>query len=126
MAIYCVLLLGGIVAMAAQILADPGSTIPTLGARRAIAAVMGSLLVTYPRDRIRTIVFLGFFATVALIPAALLIGIWFITQILSASIAPITDMDMGGVAYLAHIGGGIFGAVAARWFEDPGRLADRI
>jgi membrane associated rhomboid family serine protease len=118
-------LVGGVVAMVAQILANPASTVLMLGASGAIAAVMGGFLVTYPRDRIRTLLFFGFFVTVAFVPAALLIGVWFVLQILSASAGAITDMDMGGVAYLAHIGGGIFGAVTVRWFEDPQRIVGR-
>jgi len=119
-------LLGGIVAMAAQVIAMPTATVPTLGASGAIAAVMGAFLVTYPRDRIRTVLFLGFFATMTFIPAVVLIGFWFVFQVLSAGIGKIAHTDQGsGVAYLAHIGGAIFGALAARLFEDPQRVADR-
>ena len=114
-------LAGGIVAMCAQIAADPGSIVPNLGASGAIAAVMGAFLVTYPRDKIRTIVFLGWFAQVTFIPAALLIGLWFVIQLLDFGV--IADVQSGGVAYLAHIGGMIFGAVTARLFEDQRRLA---
>ena len=114
-------LLGGIVSMLAQIAADPGSTIPNLGASGAIAAVMGAFLVTYPRDRIRTLLFIGWFVDVTFIPAALLIGFWFVTQLFSLGV--VADVQSGGVAYLAHIAGVIFGALAARLFEDPRRLA---
>lgn len=113
-------LIGGAVAMAAQVAADPGSTIPNLGASGAIAAVMGAFLVTYPRDRIRTILFFGWFIRVTFIPAALLIGLWFLIQLLS--LGAVADVQSGDVAYLAHIGGMIFGAVTARLFEDPRRL----
>jgi membrane associated rhomboid family serine protease len=118
-------LAGGIVAMAAQIAAMPHSTVPTLGASGAIAAVMGAFLVTYPRDRIRTVLFLGVFANVTFIPAIVLIGLWFVYQLLAAGIGSIAPVDNGGVAYLAHVGGAVFGALAARWFEDPQRLAER-
>src|SRR5271165_2441711 len=67
-------LAGGVVAMLAQIAADPASRIPCLGASGAIAAVMGAFLVTYPRDKIRTVLFFGWFARITFIPAALLIG----------------------------------------------------
>ena len=116
-------LAGGIAAMLAQVAADPGSTVPNLGASGAIAAVMGAFLVTYPRDRIRTILFFGFIYRVTFIPAALLIGFWFLTQLLSLGV--IANTQSGGVAYLAHIGGIVFGAVTARLFEDPRRLAER-
>ena len=114
-------LCGGVVATLAQVAADPSSTIPNLGASGAIAAVMGAFLVTYPSDKIRTVLFFGWFVRITFIPAALLIGFWFLIQLLS--FGAVTDVQSGGVAYLAHISGIIFGAVTARLFEDPRRLA---
>ena len=114
-------LLGGIVAMLAQVAASPHSTIPCLGASGAIAAVMGAFLVTYPRDRIRTLLFFFVFVRISFIPAALLIGFWFLSQLFDAG--AVATVQTGGVAYLAHIGGSVFGAVTARLFEDPRRLA---
>lgn len=114
-------LLGGIVAMLAQVAAIPHSDIPNLGASGAIAAVMGAFLVTYPRDRIRTLLFFFVFVRVSFIPAALLIGFWFLSQLFDAG--TVAAVQTGGVAYLAHIGGCIFGAITARFFEDPRRLA---
>jgi rhomboid family protein len=111
---------GGGVAMLAQIAANSASTLPCLGASGAIAAVMGAFLVTYPRDRIRTVLFFGWFARITFIPAALLIGFWFLIQLLS--VGAVADVQSGGVAYLAHIGGIVFGAVTARLFEDPRQL----
>src|SRR5215469_17802158 len=97
-------LLGGAAAAFAQIAMDPGSTVPNLGASGAIAAVMGGFMVTYPRDRIRTLLFLGFFVRVTFIPAALLIGLWFLFQLVSVGVIAGRETG-GGVAYLAHIGG---------------------
>jgi len=114
-------IIGGLVAMTAQVVASPHSTVPNLGASGAIAAVMGAFLVTYPRDRIRAALFLFIFVRVTFIPAALLIGFWFLTQLFDAG--TVANVQGGGVAYLAHIGGFIFGAVTARLFEDPRRLA---
>jgi membrane associated rhomboid family serine protease len=114
-------LAGGVVSMLAQVAADPGSTVPILGASGAIAAVMGAFLVTYPRDKIRTVLLIGWFVQVTFIPAAVLIGFWFLIQLLSFGV--IADVQSGGVAYLAHISGIIFGAVTARLFEDPRLLA---
>jgi membrane associated rhomboid family serine protease len=114
-------LIGGIVAMAAQIAASPHSTVPNLGASGAIAAVMGAFLVTYPRDKIKSILMIFVFFRVTFIPAALLIGFWFLTQLFNAG--AVANVQTGGVAYLAHVGGFIFGAVTARLFEDPRRLA---
>jgi hypothetical protein len=65
-------LAGGFAAMVAQIAASPGSTVPELGASGAIAAVMGAFLVTYPRDKIRSLLVLFIFVTVTLVPASLL------------------------------------------------------
>jgi membrane associated rhomboid family serine protease len=113
-------ILGGLVAMLAQIVASPHSTVPNLGASGAIAAVMGAFLVTYPRDQIRSILVIFVFVRITLIPAAFLIGFWFLTQLFSAG--TVATAQGGGVAYLAHIGGTIFGAATARLFEAPQRL----
>lgn len=94
----------------------PHSTVPNLGASGAIAAVMGAFLVTFPRDEIRTILVIFIFIRVAYIPAVLLIGVWFLLQLWNAgAIAP---QEPNGVAYLAHIGGFMFGAVFARLFQS--------
>ncbi len=74
-------LAGGIVAMLAQVAVDPGSTVPTLGASGAIAAVMGAFLITYPRDKIRAVLIIGWLVRVTFIPAALFIGFWFVVQL---------------------------------------------
>jgi membrane associated rhomboid family serine protease len=114
-------LLGGLAATAAQVGVDPSSTVPNLGASGAIAAVMGGFLVSYPRDQIRSLLIIFVFVRVAYIPAALLIGVWFLTQLLS--LGAVTNTQTGGVAYAAHVGGFIFGAVATRLFESRQRLA---
>lgn len=114
-------LLGGLVAMLAQIAADPHSTVPNLGASGAIAAVMGAFLVTYPRDQIRSLLFIFIFGRITFIPAALLIGFWFLTQLFHAG--AVAQVQSGGVAYLAHVGGFIFGAVTGRLFERRMQLA---
>jgi membrane associated rhomboid family serine protease len=114
-------LLGGMVAMLAQVAASPHSTVPNLGASGAIAAVMGAFLVTYPRDRIKAVLFIFVFARITFIPAALLIGVWFLIQLAHAG--AVAQVQTGGVAYLAHVGGFIFGAVTAHFFENPRRAA---
>ncbi len=117
-------MLGGLAATFAQIIVDPSSTIPNLGASGAIAAVLGAFIITYPRDKIRTILFIGWFVLIRFIPAMLLIGLWFIIQLFS-QVGAMVSMQRGGVAYMAHIGGFIFGLVTVRIFEDPQRLARR-
>ena len=109
-------LVGGVVATLAQVAASPHSAVPNLGASGAIAAVMGAFLITYPRDRIRAILLIFVFVKVTFIPAALLIGFWFLTQFINAG--QVAQAQTGGVAYLAHVGGFIFGAATARLFES--------
>lgn len=108
-------LLGGFVAMLAQIIASPHSTVPNLGASGAIAAVMGAFIVTYPRDQIRSILLILVFVTITFIPAVVLIGFWFLIQLFNAG--AVAHVQTGGVAYLAHVGGFIFGAATCRLFE---------
>jgi len=115
-------LLGGVAAALTQVAASPDSTVPNLGASGAIAAVMGAFLVTYPRDQIRSLLVIFVFVDVAYIPAAVLIGLWFLIQALSLGQVAHQPEPSGGVAYAAHVGGFIFGAVTARLFE--GRALD--
>ncbi len=110
-------LLGGLAATFAQIVVDPTSTVPNLGASGAIAAVMGAFLVTYPTDQIRTVVVFGIFVKIAYIPAVVLIGLWFVSQLFS-QVGSLMTAQSDGVAYMAHIGGFIFGATMARLFEE--------
>jgi membrane associated rhomboid family serine protease len=115
-------LAGALVAMLAQIAADPHSTVPNLGASGAIAAVMGAFLITYPRDRIRSLLFFFVFFHVTFIPSALLIGVWFLTQLVSAGL--VATVQSGGVAYLAHVGGFLFGVITARLFRFSPTLGE--
>ena len=108
-------LLGGLAATLAQLVTGPTSTVPNLGASGAIAAVMGAFVVTYPRDRIRSLLFIFVFVRVTYLPAVLLIGFWFLTQLVS--LGAVTPEPAGGVAYAAHVGGFLFGAIATRLFE---------
>ena len=116
-------LAGGFIAMVVQVAASPASTVPNLGASGAIAAVMGAFLVTYPRDRMRSLLVIFIFVRVTMIPAALLIVVWFLIQLVNAG-AVINNVQTGGVAYLAHIGGFIFGAVTGRLFERRRPIAE--
>ena len=112
---------GGLVAMLAQLAVSPASTVPNLGASGAIAAVMGAFLVTYPRDQIRSILIIFIFVRITFIPAAFLIGFWFLIQIFNAG--SVAAVQAGGVAYVAHVAGALFGAITARLFVDPRRHA---
>jgi membrane associated rhomboid family serine protease len=113
--------LGGVAAAATQVAFNPHSTEPNLGASGAIAAVMGAFLVTFPRDNIRTILVIWIFIRVAYVPAVLLIGGWFLLQLWNAG--QIAPQESTSVAYLAHIGGFLFGMVFARLFEAGARAS---
>ena len=110
--------------MLAQVVADPHSTVPNLGASGAIAAVMGAFLVMYPRDQIKSILVIFIFVKITFIPACLLIGFWFLTQLINAG--QVAHAQSGGVAYLAHVGGFIYGVLIAQLFmHRAGVLRDR-
>ena len=101
----------------AQVLVRPDSTAPTLGASGAIAAVLGGYLVLYPRARIVSLVFIVFFVTIVEIPAVLLLGFWFLTQLYFGAAGLASPVGGGeGVAYFAHIGGFAFGLLLIRLF----------
>jgi membrane associated rhomboid family serine protease len=102
-------LVGGVVATFAQVALDTGSTTPTLGASGAIAAVLGAYAVLYPRARVVTLVFIIFFVTLLRLPALIVLGGWFLLQLLDFSQVGQIGDGGGGVAYLAHIGGFLFG-----------------
>jgi rhomboid family protein len=121
-------LLGGLAALGAQVLIDPNSTAPTLGASGAIAAVLGGYLVLYPRARVLTLIFIIFFVTIVELPAVYLLGFWFLEQLYFGA-AGLTSPGSGGsgIAYFAHVGGFVFGLALIRLFTrgrtpDPPRL----
>jgi len=106
-------LLCGIVAAFGQILIDPTSTLPTIGASGAIAGVMGAYFVLYPQSRVLTLIPLIIFWEVIELPAIILLGFWFLMQLFSAgAIAVTASTGGGGVAFMAHVAGFITGIVA--------------
>ena len=108
-------LLGGLVASLAQIIMTPAPYEPNLGASGAIATVMGAFLISFPYDRIRTLVILGFFVTITLVPSIVLVGLWFLLQLFS-EVGSLTQRQGAGIAYMAHVGGFIFGMLTGRLF----------
>lgn len=102
----------GFAASIAQILIDPSSPIPLVGASGAIAGVLGSYLVLFPNVKVRGIVPLGRVSTMAEWPAIAVLGLWFVTQLLQGfgSLGAGAEYG-GGVAFFAHIGGFVVGAV---------------
>ena len=98
----------GLAAHTLHIGMDPSSIIPTVGASGAISGVIGAYLIAYPRARVLTLVFLGFFIRMAVVPAFIIIVFWFVIQLVSAMVS-LGGMHGGGVAWFAHLGGFIAG-----------------
>jgi rhomboid family protein len=110
---------GGAVAGLTQVAIDPDSTVPLIGASGAIAATLGAYIVLFPGARITTLVFLGFFYQLIDVPALLVLGFWFVLQLLDG-IGSLGMESGAGVAFFAHIGGFVFGAGIA-WLLKVGR-----
>jgi len=108
-------LLTGSIASVAQVLASPNSPLPTIGASGAIAGVLGAYIVLFPNARVQTLIFLGYFARMAHLPALLVLGFWFVLQLFNGLLA-FGMMQMGGVAWFAHIGGFVAGLLLVRLF----------
>jgi membrane associated rhomboid family serine protease len=102
----------GIGAGITHIVANWGSSLPSVGASGAISGVMGAYIVLFPLSRILTLVPLLFFFFTVRIPALLMLGYWFAIQFLSG-VSTLGDTNQGGVAWWAHIGGFVLGAVVA-------------
>ncbi len=111
----CFYLICGVLAGLAQWYFSTMSNVPSLGASGAIAGVMGAYILKFPKAKIITIIPLGFFFPLLRIPALYFLGFWFLEQafngIASFEVQAAVGMDSGGVAYWAHAGGFIFGAI---------------
>ncbi len=106
-------LLGGVVASLTHLATNWGSELPTVGASGAIAAVLGAYLVLFPGSRIATFIPLGFFSRLTVLPAALVLGLWFVLQLFDGVLA-LGGADVGGVAVWAHIGGFVAGMMMVK------------
>ncbi len=115
-------LLCGLAAAAGQIIADPDSAIPMVGASGAIGGVMGAYVVLYPRVHVHMLIFLGFFITVIAVPAVFMLGYWLLMQVLGGFGS--LGQEGGGTAFWAHIGGFAAGAGLIFLFKDQ-ELVDR-
>ena len=107
-------LLGGALAGVSQVAIDPTSIVPTIGASGAIAATLGAYFVLFPRARVTSLVFLGFFYQLIDVPAVIVLGFWFVLQLIDGLTALGITETGGGVAFFAHIGGFVVGALMAR------------
>jgi membrane associated rhomboid family serine protease len=98
----------GLAAHALHIASNPSSMVPTIGASGAISGVLGAYLVAFPRARVLTLVFLGFFVRMAMLPSFVIIIYWFVIQFVFA-LASLGGTGEGGVAWFAHVGGFLAG-----------------
>jgi membrane associated rhomboid family serine protease len=110
-------LISGLVAAGAQVASAPSSPVPMVGASGAISGVMGAYLVLFPRVRVHTLIFLGIFFTTITVPAYVMLLFWIFLQVVGS--LPAIGAQGGGVAFLAHIGGFVSGAVLIRFFAKP-------
>ena len=116
-------LICGLAAAMGQVLTNPNSAIPMVGASGAISGVMGAYLVLYPNVRVFAWVFLGFFVTSVALPAWMMLGYWFLIQFVSGLAA--FGGEVGGVAFWAHIGGFVAGVVLVNLFSRSDYIAAR-
>jgi membrane associated rhomboid family serine protease len=117
----------GLAAAGVQILSDPASPIPTVGASGAIAGVLGAYLVLYPHVRVNMLFFFVVFIKIFPIPAWVVLIYWFLVQLLSgwSQLTPLRPEVSGGVAVWAHVGGFLAGIALIKLFEDRARVAAR-
>jgi len=114
----------GVAAAATQMVSDPASPVPMVGASGAISGVMGAYVLLYPRVKVHTIVWLGFFVTTIALPAYVMLGYWFVLQLLLGAAGALSHAQ-GGVAVWAHVGGFVAGMALIRLFANPDYLARR-
>ena len=117
-------LICGIAGSLLHVFFDGGSQIPSVGASGAISGILGAYIVFFPTSRVLTLLFIVVFVTVTRISAAILIGVWFLLQLLNGVAGIVTTEQTVGVAYLAHIGGFVTGAAIAFFLRGSTRLAD--
>jgi membrane associated rhomboid family serine protease len=101
--------LGGVAAAAAQVAIDPASEVPMVGASGAVSAVLGAYLVLFPGAKVLSLVFLGFFYQLINVPAIIVLGLWFVLQLIDGIGSLGLAGAEGGVAFFAHIGGFVAG-----------------
>jgi membrane associated rhomboid family serine protease len=118
--------LGGVAATALQVAVNADSQVPNLGASGAIAGVLGGYLILFPQARVVTVIFIVFFFTIVELPALLILGLWFVQQVLFGYFDLSSAGVSGGVAYFAHVGGFAFGLLAIKLFADERKRRDQI
>lgn len=114
-------LLSGLAAALAQVVAQPDSAVPMVGASGAISGVMGAYLVLFPRVRVYTLVPLGFYATTVALPAWAMLIYWTVLQV-AGGVTSIASGETAGVAFWAHLGGFLAGVVLVKLFERRDKI----
>jgi membrane associated rhomboid family serine protease len=114
-------LLAGTAAALLETQANTASWLPLVGASGAIAGVMGAYLFMFPHSRIHVLIMLIFYIDIVEIPAVMFLGIWFVMQILGGVGRVASEVGTGGIAFWAHVGGFVTGAVASFLFKRPER-----
>jgi membrane associated rhomboid family serine protease len=109
-------LLCGVAAAVAQGAINPTSTIPMVGASGAISGVLGAYMLLHPHATVRTLIFIGIFITIVHVPALVVLGVWFLMQVVSGMLPSSVE---GGVAFFAHIGGFVAGMALVPFFKKP-------
>jgi membrane associated rhomboid family serine protease len=117
-------LLCGTAAAAAQTFITPSSLVPMVGASGAISGVLGAYLLLYPRVRVHTLIILPIYITTVALPAWVMLGYWMALQLLSG-LGSLAQVERGGVAFFAHIGGFVAGLLLVRLFASEDVLRRR-
>ncbi|MBI5050315.1 MAG: rhomboid family intramembrane serine protease [Nitrospirae bacterium] len=113
-------ILGGIVAAYSHAVASPSSMLPMVGASGAVSGILGAYVLLFPRAKVYTLVFFGFFARVITLPAVFVIGFWIVLQFINGILSR-GLVNQGGVAWFAHIGGFVFGILLIKFFLGKSR-----
>ena len=113
----------GIAAAVAQIISNPGSLVPMVGASGAIGGVMGAYAILYPKARVHMLIILVFYITTISVPAIFMLGYWFLLQLVSGFVS--FGQTGGGVAFWAHIGGFLAGVILVFVFRDANKIKAR-
>ena len=114
-------LLGGAAAALAQVAIDPTSQVPMVGASGAISAVLGAYVVLFPGARVLSLIFLGFFYQLIEVPALVILGLWFLLQLVDGIGSLGLAGSEGGVAFFAHIGGFVAGVIVGLLIRGTAR-----
>lgn len=119
-------LLAGLAGNIVQYVLMPASTIPMLGSSGAIAGILGCYCVMFPRAKVKTLIFILFFVTIVDLAAPIILGYWFVLQILSGITSLPSISDQGGIAFFAHIAGFIVGVIFGMLFKERAKAANIV